>query len=208
MTDQNEIEIAATDLLSKLKLEDEGPSSIDTLICDVGYGFPKEKKPRREKINAVTRQIVNFLEWQVKEGKEDSNKVLAAVKIVGCQDEATKLVLEERTKTLLKTDSMPSHVLFTCDPLDVVCNPAGNGERKPIYLSPDAEEALDPAKRPPSLVVIGMLIDRRVQPNRSRDRALGLNLTPQRWALGECFTEINPNEPLNVDCVLEGMQQW
>lgn len=208
MTDQNAIDAVSTDLLSNLEISEENSSEIDTLICDVGYGFPKEKKPRRERVNAVTRQIVNFLEWQVEATKNDPTKSLALLRVVGCQDEATKSVLEDRTKALLKTTKLPSHLVFTCDSLEEVCSPDKIDAAKPIYLSPDAEEAVDPAKRPPSLVIIGMLIDRRVQPNRSKDRALGLDFTPQRWALGECFTEINPNEPLNVDCVLEGMQQW
>ncbi|CAJ1953469.1 unnamed protein product [Cylindrotheca closterium] len=208
MTDQHEIDAVATDLLSSLEIGNESSNEVDTLICDVGYGFPKEKKPRREKVNAVTRQIVNFLEWQVEASENDPNKPLALVKVVGCHDNHTRSVLEDRTKALLKTDKLPSHVVFTCNSLEDVCSPENNTTTKYIYLSPDAEEAVDPAKRPPSTVIIGMLIDRRVQPNRSRDRALGLDFTPQRWALGECFAEINPKEPLNVDCILEGMQQW
>lgn len=207
MTDQVEVETVATDLVSRLKLDDEDSTEIDTLICDVGYGFPKEKKPRREKVNAVTRQIANFLEWQIDVFNCDPKKSLAIVKVVGCQDEAIKSVLEGRMKALLKIETLPSHVVFTCNSLEEVCSDKNNIS-KPIYLSPDAEEAVDPTKRPPSTVIVGMLIDRRVQPNRSRDRALGLDFKPQRWALGECFAEINPNEPLNVDCVLEGMQQW
>ncbi len=35
-----------------------------TLICDAWYGFPTQKRPRRERINAVGRQISNFLEWR------------------------------------------------------------------------------------------------------------------------------------------------
>lgn len=209
MTDQAEIGTTASDLLSNLKIsEDVPPEIIDTLICDVGYGFPNEKKPRREKVNAVTRQIVNFLEWQIEAAKSDSSKSLATVEVVGCQDEATKSLLEDRMKTLLKLDSLPPHVSVTCECLEEVCNPEKNSENKAIYLSPDVEEAMDPEQRPPSIVIIGMLIDRRVQPNRSRNRAIGLDFTPQRWALGECFSGINPHEPLNVDCVLEGMQQW
>ena len=34
------------------------------LVCDAYYGFPTQKGPRRERINAVGRQIVNFLNWR------------------------------------------------------------------------------------------------------------------------------------------------
>jgi hypothetical protein len=77
-----------------------------------------------------------------------------------------------------------------------------------IYLSPDSNDSIDPCKVPASVVIVGMLIDRRVQPNRSKERASDLNILSQRWPLDQCFAKIDPNEPLNVDCILEGMQQW
>jgi hypothetical protein len=35
-----------------------------TLVCDLQYGFPNEKRPRREKIGALAAQLGNFLHWQ------------------------------------------------------------------------------------------------------------------------------------------------
>eukprot|EP00980_Cylindrotheca_fusiformis_P000840 scaffold221_cov120-Cylindrotheca_fusiformis.AAC.1 len=171
------------------------------LICDAGYGFPRERKPRQEKINAIARQIVNFLQWQISRLKEDPDIEVAQMQLVGCPDEATNRVLEERIKSLLKVEELPSHVDISCNSLEDFCN---SRNEKPIYLSPDAEDSMNPSERPPAAVVVGMLIDRRVQPNRSKQRASDLEIGTQRWSLDDCFAEIDPNEPLNVDCVLEG----
>lgn len=34
------------------------------ILCDAWYGFPSQKRPRRERVNAVSRQLSNFLEWR------------------------------------------------------------------------------------------------------------------------------------------------
>lgn len=94
-----------------------------------------------------------------------------------------------------------------------------------VYLSPDADESLDPCQRPPRIAIVGLLIDRRIQPNRSKERASKLLfknndtttssssttsgiVVSKRWPLEDCFVDINAKEPLNVDCIMEGMQQW
>ena len=82
----------------------------------------------------------------------------------------------------------------------------GHDITTPVYLSPDADESLKPSSEPPRIIIIGLLIDRRVQPNRSRDRANILNIITRRWPLEECFKDIDACEPLNVDCILEGTQ--
>ena len=184
------------------------------LICDAGYGLPREKRPRKEKILAIASQLVNFLEWQLSSQSRtakssiDAEKNLAQVRVVGCYDQETKSALESRTRELLGRvatgyTSLPPHVDFSCEPLEEACKTG-----RAVYLSPDAEDSLDPAQVPPSIVVVGLLIDRRVQTNRSKNRASGLEIASKRWPLEQCFAEINPREPLNVDCVLEGMQQW
>lgn len=202
--DRSSDDAAVSGLLSNLTVSG-GPTTRKLLICDAGYGFPRERKPRREKINAIARQLVNFLEWQISISRNRPDMEIAHVQFVGFPDEASKSALEERTKFLLKVEELPSHVLFSCSSLEHFC---AESNVKPVYLSPDAEEPMNPSERPPSVVVVGMLIDRRVQPNRSKHRASDLEISTQRWGLDECFAEIGPNEPLNVDCVLEGMQQW
>jgi hypothetical protein len=188
--------------------------ALPILICDAGYGVPREKRPRQEKILAIARQLANFLIWQQVQEKD----YYAAIKVVACQDESLKQALEERTRSLLGdgTSDAPSppilaiqHLSFSCQSLEETCRELSEETGDPvIYLSPDVSEALDPTMRPPRYVVIGLLIDRRIQPHRSQVRATDLNLISKRWPLDNCFREISAYEPLNVDCILEGMQQW
>ena len=44
--------------------DDTKKSSSMTIICDAGYGFPRAKRPRRERIGAVSRQLYNYLIWK------------------------------------------------------------------------------------------------------------------------------------------------
>lgn len=225
------------------------PGRVPILLCDAGYKLPRESRPRKEKVQAIARQLVNFLQWQQHMiSSDDDSKIPSKVQVVGCTDEETKVLLENRTRevwtqhqkqqtqqkssssskvasaTKESTSSLPPNVSFSCEPLEVVANHKlqnkpidGENEslnlstiNEVVYLSPDADVSLDPAKEPPPFVVVGLLIDRRVQPNRSKQRAELLQVTPKRWPLDECFdiSTISPNEPLNVDCIMEGMQQW
>lgn len=177
------------------------------LICDAGYGFPREARPRKEKILAIARQLVNFLQWQEQSVYHASP--MAKVRVVSCPDDEIRQALQDRTLSLLGGTELPSHVSFSCEGLEDTCpNTTMGSSDQVIYLSPDANESLDPSHKPPRVVVVGLLIDRRIQPNRSNDRAFQLDLVSKRWPLESFFQEISANEPLNVDCVLEGMQQW
>ena len=200
------------------------------LILDAGYGFPREKKVRKEKINAISSQLSNFLIWQTGLAATTTECQYAAVQVVGCPDEKTKQILESRTIENMKRDSslssndLPSHVTFSCETLEQCLEgistnrTAGtstttstfseNVGDEPVYLSPDADESLNPSSKPPGIAIVGLLIDRRIQPNRSKDRAENTGIVARRWPLEECFAEIDSREPLNVDCILEGMQQW
>jgi hypothetical protein len=239
------------------------------IILDAGYGFPREKKVRKEKINAIASQLSNFLIWQtnhhqhqqqqqqketdIRNEKETTRPYqYANVRVVGCPDENIKTILENRTienmkKVVSSTSVLPPHVTVTCETLEQCLKDLaelmnqrlqylndddgdGDGEgdsddendisdttndeaighdiTTPVYLSPDADESLKPSSEPPRIIIIGLLIDRRVQPNRSRDRANNLDIITRRWPLEECFKDIDACEPLNVDCILEGTQQW
>lgn len=212
-TDDSTEEVVSN-LLSGLQVTDdedidkpqEPKSPQHTLICDAGYAFPREARPRKEKVNAIARQLANFLEWQMKHYKQKLS-TMANIKVVGCQDENIVSLLKDRTKQLLNKGELPNHVTFESGSLTDSCS-ASVLKTNPIYLSPDAQDTLDPSQRPPDVCVVGLLIDRRVQPNRSKERALKLEMLSKRWPLEQCFSDIDPNEPLNVDCVLEGMQQW
>lgn len=206
--------------------------SQNILILDAGYGFPREKKVRKEKINAISSQLSNFLIWQTrKSGLNTTEGQNAIVRVVGCPDENTKELLERRTvENMRRTsslssasnwndDDLPSHVTITCEKLEQCLDDLGINEAvtsttnienvdEPVYLSPDANESFDPTVQPPKIAIVGLLIDRRVQPNRSRGRAQSIGIVARRWPLEDCFVGIDCHEPLNVDCVLEGMQQW
>lgn len=196
---ESAVENDLTEQLSTLNLTE----TANVFLCDAGYGLPSEARPRREKILAICRQLHNFLTWQVGSCCGE-RKNLAHVKIVGSPDVVK--ALRERWLQLLScgsSSSLPSHVEFCSGPLEDCIN----GETT-VYLSPDAAHVLDPSQQPPSIIVVGLLIDRRVvQPNRSQKRACFLNMPVARLALDE-FSNISPHEPLNVDTVMEVMQQW
>ena len=164
-------------------------------------------------MNAIASQLSNFLKWQLEADIGD----LAAVRVVGVPDDKTRDALQNRLLEKLGSPSLPQHMTSTCESLEeCIANEQNCGDddacdkskETAVYLSPDAEDSLDPSKRPPRIAVVGLLIDRRVQPNRSKDRASKLNIVAKRWPLDDCFADISAKEPLNVDCVLEGMQQW
>lgn len=186
---------------------DPSPPPPPTLLCDVGFGIPKEARPRREKILALSRQLVNFLQCQLQACQDEqplANVVLVGGSDAADDDAAFRKALMDRMHQLWKQEShalFPKHVSFASEPLE--------SYETAIYLSPDADEALDTSKRPPHQVVVGMLIDRRtIQVNRSKNRADTLQLPCRRWPLETVSDVLHANEPLNVDCVLEGMQQW
>jgi hypothetical protein len=181
-------------------------SADQILICDAGYGLPREARPRKEKTLAIARQLANFLSFQQEFSKKHSQQV-ATVKVVGCSNEEDLLALRERTTELYGQPRLPSHISFSCQALEDYCHEK-DIEEEAIYLSPDADNILDPSEKPPANAIVGLLIDRRVQPNRSQERASKLKIRASRWPLETFFQNIHSNEPLNVDCILEGMQQW
>jgi hypothetical protein len=220
------------------------------LVCDLGYGLPNEARPRKEKLLAIARQLVNFLSWQQQQQdittKSDegssSRRTPAHMLIVLGNSDATRKTknhsensgtgairqaLTERMHEVWKqqqqsTNAFPDHVVsFTEESLEVALQVVtghkteqrGNSPEAStavVYLSPDADIALDPAQAPPAVAIVGLLIDRRsIQVNRSVVRAAEVTVPAARWPLESIATLLmHKNEPLNVDCILEGMQQW
>jgi hypothetical protein len=194
-------------------------TSTPVLVCDAGYGFPREKRPFQEKLNAISSQLSNFLEWQqLSNGNNNNNNTpmrrkLALVQVVGCPNEIIRSALKTKLLEKINAVSLPNHVTISCLSLEEYLlsldGSATDEMSTPVYLSPDADESLDPTELPPNIAVVGLLIDRRVQPNRSKDRASKLRIVSKRWPLEECLMDnLHSQEPLNVDCILEGMQQW
>lgn len=202
---QSLVENVLSEQVSKLQLTTTTDTNTNLFLCDAGYGLPLEARPRREKILAICRQLYNFIKWQMSE--ECTGKDLARVKVVGSSLEVVT-ALEERLQQLFGTNSaMPSHVEFCSEQ---ALNDYCINDDDTVYLSPDATTVLDASQKPPSTVVVGLLIDRRtIQFNRSQKRACILNVKAARLPLDElCFSNMDKHEPLNVDTVMEGMQQW
>ena len=161
------------------------------IYCDAGYGLPSQAGPRRERVLAVSKQIVNFLVWQ-----GESTMDFADICICNC-DEPYRKAVEERMKHLLNGE-VPSHVTFSSAGID------SSSSQTLVYLSPDADETLDPNNEPPDQVVVGLLIDRKIRSNRSKRQGATLGLPSARLAL-ETFN-VDAYELLSVDTVLVGMQ--
>lgn len=199
------------------------------ILCDLGYGFPHEERPRKEKLLAVAKQLVNYLHWQTstamivqrdafldqsdqstgqqeeRMGESTTWRTSAQLLLVGCSDSCIQESLTDRMRQLWNQLPSINHI-----PLPTIefSNQPLSSFVGAIYLSPDAPTALDATQPPPKTVVVGMLIDRRIQVNRSVQRAERLNLPTARLPLELVSDVLDPMEPLNVDCVLEGMQQW
>ena len=65
----------------------------------------------------------------------------------------------------LLNGEVPSHATFSSAGTD------SSSSQTLVYLSPDADETLDPNNKPPDQVVVGLLIDRKIRPNRSKRQA-------------------------------------
>merc|ERR1712194_708810 len=81
------------------------------------------------------------------------------------------------------------------------------------YLSPDADNVLSLEDGLPDVVIVGMLVDRLTQLNRSKERSLDIdeNIYCARLPLHTIgASDLSSNEPLNIDTVLELItrQHW
>jgi hypothetical protein len=176
-----------------------------TMICDCGYGWPTQKRPRLERIRAVSRQICNFIEWR--QGKEEKEKehVLETSRLLvtGDGDDDVNPIQEQLTKLGVEKDCIE----YERQSMGVLA--PENNRDKLVYLSPEAPELLDISKAPPRTVVIGMLVDRKVTAGRSQTRANKLGVQSYRLPLGLIKLEgLEDSEPLNIDTVMEMMQRW
>jgi hypothetical protein len=107
-------------------------------------------------------------------------------------------------------DSLDEFLQTSCEVHNRTSGRNSYDNRDVVYLSPDATTTLDIATLPPKNIIIGLLIDRRsIQVNRSYMRAQDIQVPSARLSF-DCVAplSIDKNEPLNVDCVLEVMQQW
>ena len=198
---------------------------IPILICDGWYGFPKQKGPRKERINAVSRQLCNFLEWRSTCCEDSDSRSKCGVSFLGNKGDVQSVrdrmnELESRVGLpqaayLKKSDIFRSDVTiheFLDEQNAKGKNPQNNTDEvvEVVYLSPDASHTLSTDCPPPSIVIIGMVIDRRITTDRSRIRAEEtLKLRAARLPLDDLnVKELTSHEPLNVDTCMELMQRW
>jgi len=176
------------------------------IICDAWYGFPTQKRPRRERILAVSKQIYNFIQWRrihhdhVKEKNltsvSSTTTTTTTVLLIIGKDEDVQAI-RQRVQELQRKDDNTGSGEDACDcdgnieciylpgkqledlagELLLASDTTGVGGQKEMiaYLSPDASEKLNASEVPPRIVVVGMLVDRKVQPNRSKLRAQSLS---------------------------------
>ena len=207
------------------------------LICDAWYGFPSQKRPRKERINAVSRQLANFLEWRSaiilsasgENSARSKDKLLSGalccdVSLLGEDGDiqAVHTRMNELAGKLPPTSSEQSSdegVQFQSnvsihefvEQKAKYNNTSSNSNMgEVVYLSPDASNILPSTSPPPNMVIVGMLIDRRITTDRSRIRAEeGLKIKAVKLPLDELnVKKLTSNEPLNVDTVMELMQRW
>ena len=57
---QEEVSLALENSIDVQQSSSSPSSSPPIIICDAWYGFPSQKRPRKERINAVSRQLSNF----------------------------------------------------------------------------------------------------------------------------------------------------
>jgi len=208
------------------------------IVCDAWYGFPTQKRPRRERILAVSKQIYNFMKWRKDYVTEKNLKSrVSSVLVIGKNEDVE--AIRERVEELQGKDrdddddnycNAPCFFLPGKDLEDLA------GELVPVeiegdqseviaYLSPDASEKLNAFEAPPRIVVVGMLVDRKVQPNRSKIRAESLlkeiadvessaavkeaAIVPFQLPLDALnVSDLSQDEPLNIDTVMEMIERW
>ncbi len=234
--------------IEKLSID---PDSGPCIICDAWFGFPKEERPRRERILAVSRQIHNFTLWRSNYLKENTQQRASQVFVIGeagdvesikerlvelegkeiqrrKTEDAAATIDDKYSTYIRKATFLPNKKLEDLAK-DLLINDttiANVGPKESIkYLSPDAGEKLNASKSPPKIVVVGMLVDRKVQLNRSKQRAEslfsqseqgsdggntdGCSIVPVQLPLDVLnVKDLSEDEPLNIDTVMEMMERW
>ena len=224
-------EDAAAAMLSNLEIGDDGSSGVAkrpklTLVVDVSYGFPTQKKPRRERINAVSGQLANFSEWwhQGRVGTGGGDDARVEVTVAGGKDSISEV---RRRMVAIGGEALALKFNFVeGDPSSFggqataegseegegeIARASASASRQVVYLSPDAEEPLDVADsaKIPEVVVVGGLVDRKITPGRSARKAKEYKIDCRRLPVSLLeLDELHDDEALNIDTVLEMCAGW
>ena len=173
------------------------------VIVDLGYPWPSEARPAKERQTAVVKQLGNF----TKLARERPELSFPAIEVRGCGVAAIETKLAELAPTVI------------CSPLDLFedCNSSDV-----LYLSPDGEGFLNTQtgfhgitsstsdngltceERSSPVYVIGGIVDRKVKRGRSLARAVEQSVRAVQLPL--LPTDIG--SPLNIDTVLTMLYYW
>jgi len=162
------------------------------IAVDLGYEWPKEARPAKERQGAVVRQLANFIQIVDKHDRGDD---FPAVKVLG----AGVVAVRDKLASL-----GPRVESDTADVFD--------GYSDLVYLSPDADEFLDttrgwPFGERPVTIVVGGLVDRKQKRGRSLRRA-GEHAGRSVRCVQLPLTSDNLGAPLNIDTVLTMLYYW
>ena len=178
------------------------------LICDSWYGFPSQKRPRKERINAVSRQLSNFLQWRSSSSSTTTDLSVQNCKVSLLGSDGDVKAVKDRVDEI--ANKYVDEIDFQSNNITIQQYIDLQGIDQVVYLSPDASDTLSCTSPPQQIVIIGMLIDRRITTDRSRKRAEEvLKIRSAKLPIDELnVKELSNQEPLNVDTVLELMQRW
>lgn len=163
-----------------------------TILCDTWYGFPTQKRPRKERIHGICSQLQNVLSCTATSTKTN-------IHVIGKPSDIS--ILE---KKIIFFYSPTVSLDYSTKTIETFISTTHY-----YYLSPDANESLSLYQPPPQNILIGMIIDRKVVTNRSKRQAETLNIsnvTCVRLPLETC--EVDNKKALNIDTVCDLMMKW
>ena len=155
-------------VLGELVSSRAGSNLGDARVCvDLGYAWPSEARPARERQGAVATQLANFADVVKKHAAECSSDFRVQVCGPGTTAIAGKLRVLAPVIEVESQDLFDSSLQGSDENVDY------------LYLSPDAEEFLDTSHGWPRsdlsgrrvVLVVGGIVDRKVKRGRSAKRA-------------------------------------
>ena len=195
-----------------------------SIVLDVSYSWPSEKRPAKERQRAVVAQVRNFLECATPADGAGSEPLLyvcgAGVREIRAQLEelGSAVAVSEQDIVSLAGGDGGGGGGGAADVDDGSGGDSFNGagaheiaDSNVRFLSPDADEWLDADKGYPAFVfVVGALVDRKVKRGRSKLRAEKTGIRAIQLPLSDGSDSDNPPDgtPLNIDTVLCMLHYW
>jgi len=191
----------------------------DTRVCvDLGYAWPSEARPAKERQGAVATQLANFAEIVKKHTTDSSSGFKVHVCGPGTTAISDKLRMLAPVIEVEPSDLFDSSLQSSDEVVDY------------LYLSPDAEEFLDTSRGWPRsdgsgrrvVLVVGGIVDRKVKRGRSTKRVADVQVRPRAdasvpnsnvssstvRAVQLPLVADDLGAPLNIDTVLTMLYYW